>query len=475
MGEGAAFCSRCGCQVPQTQAQPGQQPAQQAAPQQTYGGWNNEPAQQAALQPNYGGWNNGPAQQAAPAYTAPAYTAPAYAAPAGTAPREVISPAVKKVLIILAAAALGCRLLSMLVGKTPVSNVFAYCIIPLGAFLASTIFMNKAPLALAAAAEVFLTIQDSFNLPSYIAYESVGQVFLILFRLGFAVVFVLELTKRQKALKIVAGILVSLLSAHVLASQFRYQIVYGVFGYDPDAQTVFSSLVFYLYVLAYRAALILLVFSVRTGKEYGTAAYSVPVSGKPEILPKKSGIVILILAAAAATLVMIPIFVDISHGLPAESAMSSILRKVLYPYGFFAAAVLMVNSKSEKVLYIPVAYVGAFALIRLLNLFVPAYIITPWQVIIPLMEIIFSALMIVYLSTEKKLFGFLAAGALLVTGLNASYQALTLLARAMERIGKRNFWRYCGNSFTTGWVDCFCTVAAVVILVLSMKFSRKQN
>ena len=139
MSEEAVFCSRCGYQVSELQ----EQPVYQAAPQ-----------------PDYGSRNYGAGPQAAPAYSAPVHTAPG----------EDISPAVRKVLIILAAAALGCRLLGMLIGGTPAVNVVSYCIIPLGGFLASAILMNRAPLVLAAAAEVFLTIRDTFDLPLYIDY-----------------------------------------------------------------------------------------------------------------------------------------------------------------------------------------------------------------------------------------------------------------------------------------------------------------
>ena len=283
IGEGAAFCSRCGYQIPQTQAQP----APQAAPQQTYGGWNNEPAPQAAPQQTYGGWNNEPAPQAAPQQTyggwnsepAPQYGQPAFGGMNGGAfaaqpvKDKCFSTGSMVTIIIFSSLAMINGIISRVSWEASFWNIFVYSILPVLFMIAAVILINKVPPVVAIAPFGYGLLLETVDLFRNLDWYGTGEYLLYFSYLSLAVMFLFQLLTRKKVFKVFAVILAFLLAFHRFFAGFGDVIDmldwYGLDIFEEffDSQYVLWIICDQAYAFYWGLAMILLVFGVKSRKQ----------------------------------------------------------------------------------------------------------------------------------------------------------------------------------------------------------------
>ena len=265
MSEGVAFCSRCGYQIPQTQARPAPQaapqPTSQPEPQFSFGSWNSEPAPQPTSQPepqfSYGSWNSEPAPQSAAAVQAK---------PAA----ERYFPTACKVLTIIFTSlsillvAIGCGVASATGVRYAEEEIIFMAAVPFVFMLPSVILMNKVPRVVAIVPVAYQLFIELANTVDGYRQPGVGQYVFYLVYLSFAILFLLQLVTKKKIFKILAVILIFLIAFHNIGKQGM--IVLEEIGRNSIGVT-FLRLSAFNFMVNYNIAMILLVFGIRSKKK----------------------------------------------------------------------------------------------------------------------------------------------------------------------------------------------------------------
>ena len=203
IGEGAVFCPKCGYRVSQTQAQP----TPQTAPQQNYGGWNNEPAPQYG-QPAFGGMN-GSAFAVQPEK------------------EKYLSKKIMITIIALASLAMIGGIMYRAAGEYPFWNILFHAILPPLFMIAAAILINRLPPVAAIVPFACKLIVETIDL--YVDWERFDRllpVVLYYLSIPLTMMFLCLLLTRKKTLKIFTIILASLVV--VLEMYFKISDVLGI-------------------------------------------------------------------------------------------------------------------------------------------------------------------------------------------------------------------------------------------------------